>query len=461
MIDASSVKKIKKVNLSFNLTPFQESVDSINSRYKLWRGGRRSGKTLYGVWWMLNIAKKANSIIWMVGPSYRQVKEIAWRKINRIIPRGAIKSKNETDLSIVLVNGSMISLKGSDNEDSLRGPADGLDGVWMEEASLHRGWIWEEILRPQLADKRGSALFTFTPKGQNWIWRIEQRALDEMKRYADKSSWSVFHSTIMDNPFISREEIEEIKSTSSEHVWRTEYLAEYDSIQGLVYPDFDENVHVVSPLTMQEVNALKSRGVPIYRSFDWGLRNPSCCLWSYIVQSVPPKIRFFKEHYRSELTISQHCQIIKSSSEGMKISQTFCDPSMRNRNNQGISPLSEFSRMGIYMLPSENNVSAGIEIVRRMLRERLVEFTSDMVNTISEFRTYEWDDFDDIDKNSKEKPRKYHDHAMDAVKYMLMSLSRRLPGYANTEVFSDDLMIPNAIPIGREYSGLDAVSGYY
>jgi hypothetical protein len=60
---------------------------------------------------------------------------------------------NETDLSIELISGGTISLRGADNYDSLRG--DGLDFLVLDEFALMAGQAWTEVLRPALADRQG------------------------------------------------------------------------------------------------------------------------------------------------------------------------------------------------------------------------------------------------------------------------------------------------------------------
>ena len=44
-------------------------------------------------------------------PTYRMAKDIAWKTLKSLVPKMWVKSKNESDLKIELVNGSMIELK--------------------------------------------------------------------------------------------------------------------------------------------------------------------------------------------------------------------------------------------------------------------------------------------------------------------------------------------------------------
>ena len=83
------------------------------------------------------------------------------------LPPEAVASRNETDLSLTLINGSIIALRGSDNHDSLRGV--GLDTLVLDEYADMAAEVWTEVLRPALSDKLGSALFIGTPAGFNHL----------------------------------------------------------------------------------------------------------------------------------------------------------------------------------------------------------------------------------------------------------------------------------------------------
>ena len=82
-----------------------------------------------------------------------------------------VKSKNESDLKIELVNGSMIELKGTENAMALRGRS--LSGCVLDEAAFMDSGVWFEVLRPALADKQGWALFISTPEGTaSWFYDL-------------------------------------------------------------------------------------------------------------------------------------------------------------------------------------------------------------------------------------------------------------------------------------------------
>src|SRR5205823_14727155 len=105
---------------------------------------------------------------------------------------------SETDLSIALSWGSVIALRGADQDDSLRG--DGLDFVVLDEyASMHPA-CWTEVHRPALSDRRGGALFIGTPQRFNRFYERYDRAQTE-------SEWAAFQFTTEQGGNVSAEEL--------------------------------------------------------------------------------------------------------------------------------------------------------------------------------------------------------------------------------------------------------------
>jgi hypothetical protein len=119
-------------------------------------------------------------------PTYRMAKDIAWKVLKKLVPKPWIKTKNETDLKLELVNGSTIELKGTENAMALRGRS--LSGVVLDEAAFMDAEVWFEVIRPALADKQGWALFISTPDGTaSWFYDLwcycEDDPTNEWKRW--------------------------------------------------------------------------------------------------------------------------------------------------------------------------------------------------------------------------------------------------------------------------------------
>lgn len=127
------------------------------ARFKVVVAGRRWGKSQLSKVCLIKFARKKRRLIWYVAPSYRMAKQIMWPELVDAIPRSWVKKYNETILTITLVNGSKIELKGADNPDSLRGV--GIHYLVMDEYQDIDPEAWVKVLRPTLASTGGHALF--------------------------------------------------------------------------------------------------------------------------------------------------------------------------------------------------------------------------------------------------------------------------------------------------------------
>ena len=109
--------------MKINLTKPQYQVSSSNKRFRVLVSGRRFGKTYLCITEMMKYATQVGKTIWYVAPTFKMAREIVWLKLKQILSDfNWIESINETNLSIkIKKTGSIISLKGCENYDSLRG----------------------------------------------------------------------------------------------------------------------------------------------------------------------------------------------------------------------------------------------------------------------------------------------------------------------------------------------------
>jgi predicted phage terminase large subunit-like protein len=84
--------------------------------------------------------------------------------------------------------------------------------------------VWEEILRPALADQKGSAMFIGTPMGRNHFYELFKYA--EM---ADDPTYKAWHFTSYDNPLLDPEEIDVAKKSMSSYAFRQEFMASFEA----------------------------------------------------------------------------------------------------------------------------------------------------------------------------------------------------------------------------------------
>lgn len=290
--------KSQRFTIPLTLTPCQERIDTTEARYKIIRAGRKFGKTTYGVYSAIRAAGTPNSVVWFIGPTFRQAKLIAWEQFKLLLPRESLAKKpNETDLVFTLKNGAKIFVMGSDNPDSLRGPQP--DMVILEEAAMQTAETWHNVIRPNLLPRKGSALFITTPRGFNWFKDLEDKARKEIAD-GDKD-WAVFHYSVYDNPFNEREEIAKSRrDCDSEIVWRQEYMAEYESSVGRVFSQFSDVRHC-RPLTIPTARH------EVARAIDYGMRDDTACLWG---RRIGNRLEVYREHLQADIPASTQAELI-------------------------------------------------------------------------------------------------------------------------------------------------------
>ena len=203
--------------------------------------GRRFGKTHLATVELLNHALKGRDRhCWYVAPTYKAAKEIAWDMLMGIIPAEYIDRKNETALSITLLNGSIIALKGAEKPDNLRGRA--LDFCIMDEFADMRANTWSEVIRPSLSDREGSAMWIGTPKGRNHFYDLWGYGIDR------HDGWASFQFTTLDGGNVSPGEIESARNDLDDRTFNQEYLAKFVNYAGVIYYNFsrEESVRGIS-----------------------------------------------------------------------------------------------------------------------------------------------------------------------------------------------------------------------
>jgi hypothetical protein len=216
----------------------QDKVAKDPTRFRVVVAGRRFGKTHLAIRELAYHAKEPDKEVWYVAPTYKMARQIVWRKLkNKLSDLNWISKTNETELTIQLVNGSTIALKGADNYDSLRGV--GLDFIVLDEFADIAPDAWYETLRPTLSDKQGRALFIGTPKGiGNWAYEIYQNSIDN-------DTWQSYSFTTIEGGNVPETEIEAAKRDLDERTFRQEYLATFETFSGRIYYSFDRALNVV------------------------------------------------------------------------------------------------------------------------------------------------------------------------------------------------------------------------
>lgn len=220
------------------LTLPQSEILLNSSRFKTVVAGRRFGKTFLSVNMILKEAVTGvDKNCWYVAPTYGSAKEIAWDMLIHTIPPEYVYKTNESSLTLRLINGSVISLKGAEKPNNLRGRA--LDFCVLDEFADMRPEAWYEVIRPSLSDRQGNAVFIGTPKGRNHFYDLWAKGIDEA------NNWASFQYTTIQGENVPEEEIEAARADLDERTFKQEYEAEFVTYQGLIYYGFSREESVL------------------------------------------------------------------------------------------------------------------------------------------------------------------------------------------------------------------------
>lgn len=381
------------VSLDIKLHLNQRTIFDSDGRIKVVMAGKRFGKSELAVFLTTKAAGSLpGGTFWYIAPYFSQAESIAWQRFKDLIPGQYIRHKQEHKLTIELINGAKIILKGADNQNSLRGPK--IDGVILDEAAYMDKYIWNNILRGQLlgthGDKPGFAFFISSPInpskviGKNfkdWYPDFYDEAL--RKSHSGNSDWKAFHFTIYDNPYLSKDDIDEIRADSTDDEWNVEYLAKPSAFAGQVYSEFDYAKHVME--YVPDSTSVFIRGV------DWGISHPTVCLFAY-VDDKGKKIYFEDEYVKSDYTIQESCEVIKKKTGDRKVDWTICDPSLHKRNSVTLIPdIQEFSKNGVPCIAGDNN-NRGYNILKMFFKRDMIRINPKCRILIKQLKELQWTD---------------------------------------------------------------------
>ena len=410
-----SSRKVFKIPVT--LHPKQMEVDRNPARFKIVRAGRKFGKTTYAQKKALDWMSPPTSVVWFIAPYLKQAKMISWTEFKRLIPVEALAKKpNDVDLTITIKNGSQLFLMGSDDPDSLRGPAP--NGVIFDEAAFHRKEAWAEVVAPNLMPKKAPALFITTPKGYNWFKDLEDEALKDIR--SGNTDWAVYHFSVYDNPYIDKAEIERMhRQCDNEQIWRQEYLAEYESSVGRVFSSFDDKLggrHV------------RSIDVPrgsfeCFRSIDWGIRDNTACLWGFLRGG---RLMVYREYLGNNLGAPEQAKIIKNMTKpNEKVARTAIshDAAKEDPTKKGLTVLWHFRQSGIENLqPSTRDKQHSRAMLNQLFQQdRIVIDPNGCPKLRKQLLSYEWKDtaMERVEDSGD-------DDAVDSLHYMVEMLQFEL-----------------------------------
>ncbi len=401
-------------------------------------GGNRSGKTECGAVETVYLARgihpyrqnKDSVFGWVVSLSQQVQRDVAQAKVLSYLNKSWIddvimlSGKKESpeygiidQIRIKNVFGgiSVIGFKSCDQgREKFQGSS--LDFVWFDEEPPKD--IYDEC-RMRVLDKKGEIFGTMTPlKGLTFIHdEIYLNSGNSKEVWYEFMEWA-------DNPYLDTEEVDALTSALSEEQLESRRYGRFKASSGLVYPEFDENIHVLK----EPFNIPKEWQDTI--SIDPGLNNPLSAHW-YAVD-YDGNVYVIAEHFEAGKDVSHHAKRITEISNSLGWHrgksgniEALIDSAANQKTLASLRSVVElFYEHGIAVNPRVNkDMFSGIQRVKQYLKvtegsARIYIFPS-CVNLIRELKKYRWGDGD--------LPIKADDHALDELRYYLMTKPENLP----------------------------------
>ena len=238
---------------------------------------RRMGKTVAAINHLIKSAiecDKDEPRFAYIAPTYGQAKRVAWDYLTKFTrPLNATHNISELRADFW---GRRISLYGSDNPDSLRGQY--FDGVILDEIGDQDPKIWNEIIRPALADRLGWCMFVGTPKGRNHFADLRDRA-------DDADDWKLLEFKASETSILAESELDSARKEMGEDKYNQEFECSFNAaVEGSYYGQIINTIEEKGHITRIERDDL-------CRSFvvwDLGMGD-STCLW--VAQLVGKEVR--------------------------------------------------------------------------------------------------------------------------------------------------------------------------
>lgn len=383
--------------INWVLTDKQKKYINNRDRVLVVEGSAGSGKTLFAVHkTILYAMEHENARIGVFRYTLPSLRQTSWKEIRARLNYYKIPFKeNKSDGTITLFNDAEIMFKSLDDLNKIRSL--NLDYIYVEQAEEIDRDTYIELdrrLRGNVGAKDYSqTLLVVTPESEaHWIYQLFHKP-DEDGEYRG----TVVHFHYSENDFLPKHYLkgyEDLKQIDEE-LYRKYTEGKWGKLTNIIYENWD--------------NKRLKRGVEYYTAgADFGFNNPSSFLLVAWYDGEPYVV---DEIYQKGLTNYEFMDKIKSMLNGMKlkpnqITKVYADSAEPDR-------IEEFCNEGFDCVPANKSVTDGIEAVRRTK----VHIYKECINTLKEIKSYKYDK--DKDGNILDKPIKFNDHSMDALRYCI------------------------------------------
>lgn len=288
-------------------------------------------------------------------------------------------------------------------------------GVFLDEVALMpQSFVNQALARCSV--KGSKYWFNCNPEGPNHWFKIEW--IDKAK----EKNILHLHFTMDDNPSLDEDTKERYRKMFVGVFYQRFILGLWVLAEGIIYHNFDKNKHTI------DEKELPNKFDFYYVTSDYGITNPQVFLLCGIkyIKGIP-HLYLINEYYNTGTKKNKYGQeekIVKTDTlfledyknfvGDLNIRKTIIDPS-------ATSLINLFKENNIKVKEADNTVVDGINLVLNWLEEGRIHIVAKRCpNIIKEFFSYIWDE--KAQERGEDKPVKTNDHALDALRYLLMTV---------------------------------------
>ena len=266
-------------------------------------------------------------------------------------------------------------------------------GAYINEASLANQEVFDEI--KARCSGQGARIIADTNPDHPEHWLL--------KDYIDYGADGIliFHFQLDDNSFLDPSYVRELKATTPKGMFYDRGInGAWVSGEGVVYPDFDQSVHVIT--------RKQADGISFDRMFagvDWGWEH-----WGAIVMIGVKDNSYYiiEEHAAQHKYIDGWKAVAKDIIRRFGNIPFYCDPARPEH-------IAAFQADGINAFPGNNRVLSGIEAIATLMKNKMFFIVYDECPRFrEEIYKYIW-------KKNTGEPLKENDDVLCAIRYGIYS----------------------------------------
>ena len=211
------VDKLKEVT-GFKPHEKQQAILDAKTHEIVVCAGRQAGKSMLCAFIALYYLLHDNTKICLIAPTYELTDRILhylriWvaRYFNK-----EIRVSTKIPQKVRTTWGSYIECRSTENPEGILGR--GFDLILVDECARISEDVYQTYIVPASGIALGKYFFISTPQGRDWFWRAWIQA---------KEKGGAFQFSSFDNPYFSKEKLEQERKRLPEFIFRQEYMAEF------------------------------------------------------------------------------------------------------------------------------------------------------------------------------------------------------------------------------------------